>query len=161
MLGPLTNPAGTNAQIIGVYDKALVEKITPVLKNLGIEHGLVFHGMDGIDEISTIGETFVGEVTDGRVQYYYLTPDEFDIPLTTVNEIRMKDPAKSAETFRAVLNGKTGSRRDAVLLNAGAALYVSGKADSIKKGIELARDSIDSGAALQKLNEFIKATNRG
>jgi anthranilate phosphoribosyltransferase len=158
ILGPLTNPANAKAQLLGVFSEELVPKMTGALQRLGTEKALVVYGVDGLDEISTLGKTIVAEIDNNKIKNYELHPKDFGFKTAKPEDIAGASPEKSAEIVRNILQGQKGLMRDIVLLNAGAAIYVGGKAKSIKDGIELAKESIDSGKAYKKLNEFIEAT---
>ncbi|MBB6048905.1 anthranilate phosphoribosyltransferase [Armatimonas rosea] len=157
-LGPLTNPAGATRQVLGVYDGALCEPLATVLLRLGAEHVLVVHGKAGLDELSTFGETLVAEGRDGTVTTYTLTPADLGLSETTPEALAPHDDP--AATVRAILAGEPGPRREIVLANAGAALYVAGSAESLRAGIALAAQAIDSGAARTKLEQFVEFTAR-
>lgn len=154
LLGPMTNPAGAKRQVMGVFHKDLTGLLARVLQRLGSEHVMVVHGADGMDEISFTGDTYVAELKDGEVREYVINPARFGMPVQEVQTIRIKDAAESKAMVLAVLAGKTGPARDIVLLNAGAAIYVSGVADSIEAGIAKAADVIDTGAAMKKLDQL-------
>lgn len=156
LLGPLTNPAGARRQVMGVFDKGLTGKLARVLQQLGSEHVLVVHGADGMDEISFSGDTHVAELKDGRVSEYILNPQQFGMSLHRAESIRVKNAQESAAMILAVLNGQTGPARDIVLLNAGAAIYVAGLADTMTDGIAKAAQSIDNRSAEQKLKQLIE-----
>src|SRR5947209_6286258 len=160
LLGPLTNPANASAQVVGVYAASLVEKLAQALKLLGLRRALVVHGKDGLDEITITGPTMVGEVRDGWVKTYEISPEEFGLKRDTLESISGGDVQANAEIIREVLGGKKNARRDVVLLNAAAALVASAKADSIGQAIPLAAQSIDSGAAKAKLDALVAFTNR-
>jgi anthranilate phosphoribosyltransferase len=159
LLGPLTNPAGASAQIVGVYSPELVEKLAEALWLLGLRRALVVHGADGLDEISLAGPTRVAELRDGRIRSYEVTPEEFGFPRVPLSDIAGGDAQANAEIIRGVLEGRRSPHRDIVLLNAAAAFVVAGKADSIREAIPLAEHSIDSGAARAKLEELVRFTN--
>ena len=161
ILGPLSNPAGANMELMGVYDKALVEPLAQVMANLGVTRGMVVFGQDSLDEISMSAPTSVCEIKDGKFTSYVLTPEQFGYERCTKEELQGGTPQENAEITKAILEGKeTGAKRHAVCLNAGAALYIAGKADSIETGVKLAEQLIDSGAALKKLEEFIEKSNQ-
>ncbi len=155
ILGPLTNPAGATHQLLGVYDSRWTEILAGVLKNLGIVHALVVYGQDGLDEVTITSATRISELNKGKVQTYEVNPEDFGFKKARRDEILGGDVSSNARIILDVLGGKTGPARDIVLLNAGAAIYAADKASSIKEGIELARDSIDSKKALKKL-ELLK-----
>lgn len=160
LLGPLTNPAGAKNQVMGVFDKDLTGKLAHVLKQLGSRHVMVVHGADGMDEISFAGDTFVAELKDGRVNEYVLNPQQFGMPLHQADSIRVRDAEESKTMLLAVLDGQAGPARDIVLLNAGAAIYVAGIADSLKAGIAAAAQAIDTGIAKHKLEQLIALSQR-
>ena len=158
ILGPLTNPAAPKRQVLGVYDQSLVEPLARVLTSLGVRRGMVVYGQDKLDELSLSAPTSVCEFEGGNYRSYVLTPEELGLKRCTKEDLRGGAPEENAAITRAILRGERGPKRDAVLLNGGAALYIGGKADSLKSGVELAAQLIDSGAADQKLDEFIKAS---
>jgi anthranilate phosphoribosyltransferase len=152
ILGPLTNPANAQAQILGVFDVGLTEKIAGVLKDLGIKKALVVHGMDGLDEISNIGDTQISELNSEKIETYVVSPEDFGLKRAGAKALSGGDAKYNAELARRILSGKeSGPRQDIVELNAGAGIYVGGGASSIKEGIEVARESIKSGRAHDKL----------
>lgn len=155
ILGPLSNPAGATHQLVGVFDKDLTGILAQVLLNLGSIHALVVHGADGLDEITTTAETFISEARSGKLENYEISPEDFGFKRSSLEDLSGADAPSNARILLDLLNGKGGPKRDAVLLNAGAAIYAADKAGSIKEGIELARESIDSGKALKKL-ELLK-----
>jgi anthranilate phosphoribosyltransferase len=158
ILGPLTNPAGAQTQVMGVFDVDLTEKLAHVLKNLGSERVMVVHGLDGLDEISTLGETQISELEGGEVKTYTVKPEDFAIERTTPESIAGKDVAENVRMMLQVLRGGKGPRRDVVLLNAAAAMVVGGKAEDLKEGITIAAESIDSGRAFEKVVQLVEAT---
>lgn len=159
LLGPLTNPARARCQVLGVYSPHLVPLLGEVLLALGAEHALVVHSDDGLDEISPSAGTEVCEVTEaGGVKRYRIEPEEIGIVRMYADSVRGGDPATNARLAREILEGDRNAGREAVVANAGAAIYVSGGAMSIREGVELAKESIDSGRALGKLDAFIQAT---
>jgi anthranilate phosphoribosyltransferase len=159
LLGPLTNPAQASAQVVGVYSLDLVEKLAEALSMLGLHRALVVHGLDGLDEITITGPTRVAEVREGTVRTYEVTPEEFGITRSTLEEISGGDAAENAAIIREVLSGKKSPRRDVVLLNAAAALVAARKADHLDAALPLAAKSIDSGAAATKLEALARFTN--
>lgn len=160
ILGPLTNPGTPSMQLLGVYDEYLVEPLAQVLIQLGVKRGMVVYGQDKLDEISMSAPTTVCEIRGGWFKTYVITPEEFGFQRCTKDELKGGAPAENAGITLAILNGEKGHKRNAVLMNAGAALYIGGKADSMKDGISLAADIIDSGRALKTLNKFIEVSNR-
>lgn len=156
LLGPLTNPAGARRQVMGVFDKSLTGKLAQVLQQLGSEHVMVVHGADGMDEITFTGDTHVAELKNGRVAEYTVNPLQFGMPLHCIDDIRVHDADESKRMVLAVLEGQTGPARDIVLLNAGAAIYVAGLADSLQEGISKAGRAIDSGAAKEKFRQLVE-----
>lgn len=159
ILGPLANPASANLQVMGVYDESLVEPLAKVLSNLGVKRALVVYGQDRLDEISASAETSVCEVKDGTFKSYTISPEQFGLTRCKKEELTGGTPDENAAITKAVLAGEQGARRTAVVLNAGAGLYVAGKADSIEAGIRLAEELIDSGKAEKKREEFVKYSN--
>lgn len=159
ILGPLTNPASPSMQLLGVYDASLVEPLAHVLASLGIKRGMVVYGQDKMDEISLSSATSVCEFGDGEYKSYEICPEDFGLTRCEKSAIVGGSPAENAEITRSILKGEKGPRRDIVLMNAGAALYIAGKAESLKDGIKLAAELIDSGAALAKLEQFIKSSS--
>ena len=151
LLGPLTNPAGARRQLVGVYARNRVEPVAQVLAALGCEHALVVHGDDGLDEITTTTTTFVAEVRDGEVRTYELAPEETGLTRSAAESLAGGNPSENASRMMEVLSGEVGALADIVALNAGAALYIAGRAESIAEGVELARENLTSGAALAKL----------
>ena len=159
LLGPMTNPATARRQVMGVFDKNLTGKLAQVLQKLGSEHVLVVHGADGMDEISFTGDTYVAELKNGQVTEYVLNPAQFGMATHQLKDIRIQNAEESKAMILDVLNGKLGAARDIVLMNAGAAIYVSGQAASLQAGIHKAAEVIDSGAALEKLNQLIERSH--
>ena len=160
ILGPLSNPAGANMELMGVYDEALVQPLAQVMANLGVTRGMVVFGQDSLDEISMSAPTSVCEIKDGKFTSYVLTPEQFGYKRCQKEELQGGTPQENAAITRAILEGQeTGAKRQAVCLNAGAALYIAGKADDLASGVKLAEELIDSGAALKKLEEFIEMSN--
>lgn len=159
VLGPLTNPAFASRQVLGVYAARLVETVAHVLAALGATHALVVHSRDGLDEISVSAPTRVCEVRNGEVRAYEVTPEDLGVRSHAIEELAGGDARTNAEIARSILSGGNGARRDVVIANAGAALYVAGRAATIRDGVELARESLASGRALGKLQELIAATN--
>ncbi|HSE92619.1 MAG TPA: anthranilate phosphoribosyltransferase [Methylomirabilota bacterium] len=151
MLGPLTNPAGANAQLIGVYAAALTEPLARVLAELGTIRAFVVHGADGLDEISNTGESRLSEVREGLVRTFTLRPEDFGMAQAAIAELRGGDREQNAQIIRALLDGEAGPRRDIVLMNAAAALVAGAKVRDFKAGVELAARAIDSGAARGRL----------
>lgn len=159
ILGPLTNPAGAKAQIVGVFDSALVKKLPPVLKNLGLERALVVHGIGGIDEISNIGKTLVGELKSSRISYYKISPDKFNLKLTNLDKIKAEDIAQSVKLAKGILRNEIKDEKlEVVLLNSAAGIYLGGKCNNLQEGIEIAKESLESGRAYDKLKALVKAT---
>ncbi|MCB5188767.1 anthranilate phosphoribosyltransferase [Methylobacillus caricis] len=154
LLGPLTNPAGAKRQVMGVFHKDLVSLLALTLKQLGSQHVMVVHSADEMDEISFAADTYVAELKDGEVHEYVLNPGQFGMPLHDINSIHVENAQESSEIICSVFTGEKGPARDIVLLNAGAAIYVSGLASDLKAGIEKAAQSLDSGAASAKLERL-------
>ncbi len=155
ILGPLTNPASATHQVLGVFDPDLTDVIARVLKNLGVRRAMVLHG-SGLDEITLCGSTRVSELNNGSVRGYEVTPENFNMSRRSPEEISGGDPKENKRIFLEILQGRSGPRRDIVLLNAAAGIFVVGKAASISEGIEMAASSIDSGRALEKLKKLIE-----
>ena len=160
ILGPLTNPARANIQLLGVYSETLVEPLARVLAKLGVKRGMVVYGKDKLDEISMSAPTAVCEFNGDSFKTYEICPEDFDLKRCEKSELSGGTPKENAAITRAVLSGEKGAKLDAVLLNAGAGLYLTRKADSISDGISLARELVESGKALDKLNEFIAESNK-
>jgi len=161
MLGPLTNPARAGAYLMGVFSPQLVESYPYVLQNLGVKRALVVHGVEGLDEFSTLGETLVGQLDESGVSHYRARPEPFGFKRTTIERVKNVPPSQSAALTRGLLSGNVQDERlEIVLLNAGAALYAAGKAGSIEAGIEWAKESIRSGAARDKLEALIAFTQQ-
>ena len=160
ILGPLSNPAGANMQVMGVYDEALVEPLARVLNNLGVKRALVVYGEDRLDEISMSAATKVCEVRDGNFSSYEITPEQFGFVRCSKEALTGGTPQENAEITRAILSGEKGPKTDAVILNSAAALYVAGKAESIAGGVEMAREIIESKKALRQLERFVELSNR-
>ena len=156
ILGPLCNPAGAKAQLVGVYEEDLTEIIAQVLSELGTERAFVVHGSDGLDEITISGESKISEVNKGKLRTYYVTPEDYGIKRAPLSAIRGGDAAQNADIIRNLLNGQGGPKQDVVLLNAAAGLVVGGKAANLRDGVELARESIQSGNALSCLQKLVK-----
>jgi anthranilate phosphoribosyltransferase len=160
LLGPICNPARATAQVLGVYNEDLTEIMAQVLCELGSDKAFVVHGSDGLDEITISGESKISEVRNGEVRTYYVTPEDFGIQRAPISAIQGGDAGKNASIIRDILAGQGGTRGDVVLLNAAAGLVVGGKAAGLREGIELARESIESGKALSCLNRLIELTKK-
>jgi anthranilate phosphoribosyltransferase len=158
LLGPLTNPARATCQVVGVYSADLVEKLAEALSMLGLHRALVVHGSDGLDEITITGPTRIGEVREGQVHAYEVTPEEFGLQRAPLEDISGGDAAQNAGLIREVLEGKKSARRDVVVLNAAAALVAAGRADHLRDAVPLAASAIDYGAALAKLQALVAFT---
>ncbi len=159
MLGPLTNPAGANCQLLGVYAPELTEMFAQALQGMGTRRAFVVHGHDGLDEISLCAATRISELMDGRIKTYDLSPEQFFNRTADMQDLAGGSPPENAAITQGILNGDKGPKRDIVLLNAGAALVVADQAKDIKEGIHLAGEAIDSGAAEDKLQQLIQFTN--
>ncbi len=159
ILGPLTNPASPERQLLGVYDESLVEPLAQVLIKLGVKRGMVVYGQEKLDEISLCAPTTVAEIKDNEYKRYEITPEQFGFERCTAADLTGGAPEENAAIIRAILNGEKGHKRNAVLMNAGAALYIGDKADSMAGGIKLAEELIDSGKTLATLEAIIKASN--
>jgi anthranilate phosphoribosyltransferase len=160
LLGPLTNPAGASAQVVGVYALDLVDKVAEALSMLGTRRAFVVHGLDGLDEITITGATRVAEVRGGNVHSYEIDPDEFGFQRAPLDAISGGDAAQNAGIVRSILTGEKSPRRDVVLMNAAAALVAAGKAEHLKAGADLAAQSIDSGSAAKKLEALVSFTRK-
>ena len=156
LLGPLTNPARATCQVVGVYSADLVEKLAEALSMLGLHRALVVHGSDGLDEITISGSTRIGEVREGRVRTYEVTPEEFGLRRAKLDEISGGDAALNARLIREVLAGEKSARRDVVVLNTAAALVAAGRADHLRDAVPMASEAIDSGAGSAKLEALIR-----
>lgn len=159
ILGPLTNPAGASMQVMGVYEEALVEPLARVLSKLGVKSAMVVYGQDVLDEISMSAPTTVCEVKDGEYRSYVIEPEQFGYAKCGKEELAGGTPQENAAITKAILAGEAGPKRNAVALNAGAGLYVAGKAASLEEGVRMAEKLIDTGAAKARLDEFIKMSN--
>jgi len=160
LLGPLLNPAGARRQLMGVYDLRLVEPIAEVLRRLGTMHGLVVCGADGLDEITITGKTAAAELKDGTLRCFTISPVDFGLPPARLEDIRGGDAEVNAEVARRVLAGEPGPARDVVLLNAGAAIYVGGRAETIGEGVRCAAEAIDNGQARAALQALIRYSRK-
>lgn len=159
ILGPLTNPAGADCQVLGVYREDLVEKLALVLKKLGCRRGFVVHGCDGMDEVTLTGESTVAEISADGVKLYKVAPEQFGLERAPLSELHGGDAQGNAVIVREILSGKDGAKRRIVLLNAGYALVATGKAKDVAEGIRLAAETIDSGAAMKQLERLVALTN--
>ncbi|PTW61158.1 anthranilate phosphoribosyltransferase [Breoghania corrubedonensis] len=159
LLGPLSNPAGVTRQMIGVFSGEWVEPLAHVLNNLGAEHAWIVHGSDGLDEITVCGPTSVAELKEGKVTTFEIAPGDVGLETAAPEALKGGEPAENAAALRGVLSGERNAYRDAVLMNAAATLIVAGKASDLAQGIELARKSIDSGAALKRLDKLVAISN--
>lgn len=160
ILGPLTNPGAPNQQLLGVYDEYLVEPLAQVLMNLGVKRGMVVYGQDKLDEISLSAPTTVCEFKNGWMKNYVITPEDFGLERCKKADLAGGTPEENAEITLRILKGEAGHKRNAVLMNAGAALYIGGKADTMRGGINLAAELLDSGRALTVLERFIEISNK-
>lgn len=159
ILGPLTNPAGASSQVLGVYKPHLTDTLARVLRELGSHRAFVVHGADQLDEISNTGPSKISEVRDGAVYTYEVTPEDFGLARTTMGALRGGTARENADIILNILRGEVGPRRDIVLMNAAAAILVGGRAANLKEGVKLAAESIDSGAALGKLESLVAFSN--
>lgn len=159
ILGPLTNPAVPSMQLLGVYDEYLIEPLARVLMSLGVKRGMVVYGTDKLDEISLSAPTRVCEFKDGWYKAYTIDPEMFGMEKCTKDDLKGGDPAENAQIVRDLLDGQKGHKRNTVLLNAGAGLYIAGKADSFEDGVKLAGELLDSGKVKETLEKFIKISN--
>lgn len=159
ILGPLANPAGASMQVMGVYEEGLVKPLAKVLENLGVKSAMVVYGQDKLDEISISAKTSVCEIKNGEISCYEIEPEQFGFEKCEKEALTGGTPDENAAITKAILAGEKGPRRNAVVLNAGAALYVAGKCSSMEEGVRMAEELIDSGKAEQKLKEFIRCSN--
>ena len=160
LLGPLTNPAGANAQVIGIYDSSRLKQIASVLKLLGTRQAFVVHGSDGLDEITLTGTTNVCELVNGQVKEYTLEPENFELTACKAKDISGGTPEENANIIKNILSGEQGPKRDIVLMNASAAICAGGIAEDLKVAMHLARQSIDTGSAEKKLNELCRLSHQ-
>ena len=156
ILGPLANPAGANLQLLGVYDENLVEPLARVLANLGVKRAMVVHGHDGLDEITLTGTSTICEVCDGRLNSYFITPEQFGLERCGLEELVGGTPEENADIALAILSGEKGPKRDTVVLNAACCLYMAGGSVTMRECVRLAQELLDSGKALSKLRDFIR-----
>lgn len=160
ILGPLTNPANASMQLMGVYEEALVEPMAKVLSNLGVKNGMVVYGQDCLDEISLSAPTTVCEIRNGELKSYVIEPEQFGLKKCSKEDLVGGNPEENAAITKAILSGEEkGPKRDAVVLNAAACIYIAGKADSIEAAVKVAEEMIDSGKAMEVLNKFVELTN--
>jgi anthranilate phosphoribosyltransferase len=159
LLGPLTNPARASAQVVGVYSEDLVEKVAQALCLLGLKRALVVHGSDGLDEITISGPTRIAEVRDGAVRSYTVKPEDFGISSAPIASLNGGDASTNAEIIKSILHGNRSPKRDVILLNSAAALVAAGRANSISEALPIATESLDSSAALEKLQALVLFTN--
>lgn len=159
ILGPLANPAGPVYQVMGVYDESMLEPMAKVLSNLGIKRGMVVYGQDRMDELTVSAPTSVCEIDNGKLTVYTITPEQFGFTRCNKEELVGGTPEENAEITRAILKGEKGPKRDVTVLNAGAALYIAGKAAGIAEGVKLAEELVDSGRAMEQLEKFIALSN--
>lgn len=160
LLGPLSNPAGVTRQMVGVFDRQWVEPIAHVLKSLGCEHAWVVHGSDGLDEVTTTGPTYVAELKGGEVTTFEISPTDVGLPVATPEGLKGGEAGVNAAALNAVLKGEKSPYRDVVLMNAAATLIIAGKASDMAEGVALATRSIDSGAALERLEKLVALSNK-
>lgn len=160
ILGPLTNPAGANMELLGVYEEELVEPLAKVLLNLGVRRGIVAYGQDGLDEISLSAPTTCCEIRDGKLKSYVLNPENYGFKLCKKQDLVGGDPKENAEITRAILNGEKGPKRDAVVLNSAACIYMAKDNVTFEDAIKMAEEIIDSGKAKEQLDKFIEISNQ-
>jgi anthranilate phosphoribosyltransferase len=158
LLGPLTNPAGAHAQVLGIYDGGRLGQIASVLQELGSRHAFVVHGCDGLDEITLTGDTRVCELNNGKIKEYILNPDDFGLQRCALEKLKGGTPEENAEIVKKVLSGEKGPKRDIVLMNATVATIAAGRAETLEDGIKMARESIDSGEAAKKLADLCRVS---
>ena len=159
ILGPLANPAGANMQLLGVYDENLVEPLARVLSNLGVKRAMVVHGHDGLDEITLTGASTICEVTDGKLNSYFIAPEQFGLNRCQLSDLTGGDPKENADITRRILSGEKGPKRDTVVLNSACCLYMGKNHITMRECVRLAQELIDSGKAMKKLDDFILASN--
>jgi anthranilate phosphoribosyltransferase len=159
ILGPLANPAGANMQLLGVYDENLVEPLASVLNNLGVKRAMVVHGHDGLDEITLTGTSTICEVADGQLNSYFITPEQFGLERCGLSELVGGNPQENADIARRILSGEKGPKRDTVVLNSACCLYMGKNDVTMRECVRFAQELIDSGRAMEKLNDFIRASN--
>ncbi len=159
LVGPVSNPAGVRHQLLGVFDARWTAPIAGALRELGTRRAWVVHGSDGLDEITTTGPTLVSSLDDGKITNFEITPEEFGIARASESDLVGGDPAENANAIRALLDGKTGPFRNIALLNAGAAVYIAGKAPDVRAGIALCEKALDSGAAAQALDNLVRLSH--
>lgn len=160
MLGPLSNPSNAKRQVIGVFDSETVAVFSKVMQAMGVTDAVVVHGLDGMDEITTTAKTLVNEIKDGKITEYEIDPADYGIPYAKPEDLVGGTGAENAEITLAIFRGEKGPKRDIVLLNAGMGMYIGGRASSLKEGVRIAAETIDSGAAMEKLREMIELTNK-
>ena len=160
ILGPLTSPAGASMEVLGVYERELIEPLSDVLKNLGVKSAMTVYGLDGMDEISASAKTTVSELKEGKITVYEISPEDFGMEIASKEDLVGGDAKENAQITLSILNGEKGPKRNAVLLNSAAGLYIAGKVESLNEGVKLAEEMIDSGKALEQLEKFIEVTNR-
>ncbi|MDD5559832.1 anthranilate phosphoribosyltransferase [Candidatus Methylomirabilis sp.] len=160
ILGPLTNPAGASAQVVGVYEDRLTELLASALNDLGSKRAFVVFGLDGLDELSPTGESRVSEVKDGHVHTYVVSPEDFGLQRATLRDLQGGSAAENAAIIKKILGGEMGPKRDVVVMNAALAIVAGGKADDFKEGVRLAARSIDAGAAMEKLCRLVEFSRR-
>lgn len=160
ILGPLANPSRAKGMLVGVYAPEMTEKMATVMSRLGVERAFVISGKDHMDELTTTDATVVSEIKDGMVKTFEITPEEFGFSRAALADLKGGDGAQNAEITKRILAGEKGPKRDIVLLNAGAAIYIAGKAKSVQEGIQMAAESIDSGKAMQVLENLVKVSNQ-
>ena len=160
ILGPLTNPAGAENQVIGVFHAELVGIVARVLQQLGSRHVMVVNGEDGLDEITIAGKTRIGELKNGEVSEYTIRPEDFGMKVSAIETIQVENSEQSRAVLQSVLDNQPGPALDIVLLNAGAAIYVSGVAGTLQEGVKMARAAVESGAAKEKLRQLVEITHQ-
>jgi anthranilate phosphoribosyltransferase len=158
LLGPLTNPAGAHAQVIGVFDARWVTPLAEVLRDLGSAHAYVVHGEDGLDEITLTGKTQMAHLCNGKVEDTFFNPEDYSLLVCKLQDLQGGSPDENADIIRQILAGQSGPKMDIVLINAAAAIHASDKTSSLQDGLDLARESIRSGAAKQKLDDLCRVT---
>ncbi|MCI9378442.1 MAG: anthranilate phosphoribosyltransferase [Eubacterium sp.] len=160
ILGPLANPSRAKGMLVGVYTPEMTEKMAMVMARLGVERAFVISGRDHMDEFTTTDVTVISEIKDGQVRTFEAAPEEFGFERAALEELKGGDGAENARITRAILRGEKGAKRDIVVLNAGAAIYIAGAADSVREGIRMAKEAIDSGRAMQALTNLVRVSNQ-
>lgn len=160
MLGPLSNPSNASRQVIGVFSPEKVSVFAKVMSEMGVKRAMIVCGSDGMDEITVTGKTLVNEIIDGKIVVYEIDPHDYGIEYAAASDITGGDGKENAESAKSIFNGEKSSRRDIIVLNSAAGIYIGGKADSYKEAVEIAKQTIDSGKVMDKVNEFVAETKK-